>query len=161
MVPLFARPAIHGWLAFFQEGRVADLYFLLFSNTLKRSSKRNCTWGPQLKVVYGRLSALTIHLASISRWSNSLLASFHGSEQAMSEGWRHPDGKRAIFHLLYTLENPPPVIRQICVPLAPDGNSAVPGISTLNGKPIVTTKPGDLLIHNGKRERVATGNGRR
>ena len=70
------------------------------------------------------------------------------------EGFRHPDGKRTIFHLLYTLENPPPVIRQICVPLAPDGNSAVPGISTLNGKPIVTTKPGDLLIHNGKRERV-------
>jgi|GEM_PF-4702001 len=72
----------------------------------------------------------------------------------MTEGWRHPDGKRTIFHLLYTFGTQPPLVRQICVPLGPDGNSAAPGIATLTGKPIVTTKPGDVLIHNGKRERV-------
>jgi hypothetical protein len=41
------------------------------------------------------------------------------------------------------------------VPLAPDDNSAAPGISTTNGKAIVTTKPGDVLVVHGKREKVA------
>lgn len=86
---------------------------------------------------------------------NLLTRSFHGLEQAMrSEGFRHPDGRRTIFHLLYTLKTPPPEIRQICVPLDPDGNSSAPGIQTFTGKPVVTTKPGDRLIVHGKQEQV-------
>ena len=69
------------------------------------------------------------------------------------DGWLHPDGRR-IYALSYWLDTPPPASRQLVVWLTEDGYATF-GARRPDGRPIVVTKPGDVLrLRDGNDEYV-------
>ena len=71
------------------------------------------------------------------------------------EGLTH--NGRIVFALLYRLENPPPVIRELVVQLDTDGNSLCGGARPVDpNKRIVNLRPGDQIRHKGQVDTIVS-----